>query len=227
MPSRRLKKHAHKRTLLIATVIHCDDSTVSVTQLTWILDQYPLWFAGGKEVDAAITTQFGPDLQRLDQDKQAYDAWFTDDMNPRAGLAAIILTDQMSRNIFRGCSECFQYDRFARDWTHRLLDSGRYRELRPVELSFALMPLEHSEDLKHHRRHAEMLDQAIAECQSHGSEAAKAMSKSLINFKKFLADHSQVVEQFGRYPHRNKVLGRTNTPEEETYLKDGGASWGQ
>ncbi|EGD80873.1 hypothetical protein PTSG_11736 [Salpingoeca rosetta] len=203
-------------------------STTEVVARTAYLASLPhqmkLWFAGGKEVDEQIRSEFAGDLAKLDDDNKAYDSWVACE-NPRASLALILLTDQFTRNIFRGSAKCFSYDSLALNTTLQLLDDGRMRELRPVERMFALMPLEHSEDLAHHERMAAELQQMKEEAESYGDEGQGAV-KLIDAAYGYLQSHTKVLEQFGRYPHRNKALGRETTAEEAKYLETA-ETWGQ
>eukprot|EP00055_Hartaetosiga_balthica_P000883 m.137694 g.137694 ORF g.137694 m.137694 type:complete len:245 (-) comp12155_c0_seq1:64-798(-) len=193
--------------------------------LNTMKEKMKIWFMGGKEIDEDITSQFKDVVLKLKEDRAFYKDW-VEHSDPRCALSLIVLTDQMTRNIFRGTGESFAFDDIALETCKSLLDDGRYKQLRPIELSFMLLPLEHSEDLKNHEIMREKLMEVMANLESLGDEGAHDMIGFMQQFSQFLSDHSKVLEQFGRYPHRNKVLGRESTEEEVEYLKTG-SSWGQ
>lgn len=128
----------------------------------------------------------------------------------RGSLAFILLCDQVSRNIYRDTPGAFASDPLALATTRVLIESPGYDALRPAEKSFALMPLMHSEDL------------AVHELSLKYFEALKAEGQDNLNFAE---QHKAIIARFGRYPHRNAILGRTSTPEESEFLTKPGSSF--
>ena len=128
--------------------------------------------------------------------------------NASGRLAEIIVLDQFSRNIFRGLPQAFANDSLALALTQEAIKSGEDKELNPVEKSFLYMPLMHSESLKIHQI-ATKLFQEIG----------------IQNNIDFGIKHKKIIEQFGRYPHRNEILGRESTIEEIEFLKNPGSGF--
>lgn len=127
---------------------------------------------------------------------------------PETILAAIILLDQFSRNLFRGDARAFAADPLALSLTHDAIDKGWDRALPPRQAVFLLMPLMHAE-------HADAQALSVAKFTELGEERNLA----------FARDHAAVFERFGRFPGRNEALGRGSTEEELDYLSQPGAGW--
>ena len=123
-------------------------------------------------------------------------------------LAEIIVLDQFSRNMFRDSPQSFAYDSLALALSQSAIACGFDAELSPEKRSFLYMPFMHSESLEIH---------SVAE-----SLFSKLGVQSTIKFEK---RHKAIIEKFGRYPHRNKILGRISTPEEEAFLRLPGSSF--
>lgn len=128
---------------------------------------------------------------------------------PEGRLAEIIVLDQFSRNMFRDRAAAFAQDPLARQLTHQAVASGADQELTPRQCSFLYMPLMHSEDVADH-------EEAVRLFASH---------PDLANNLKFEYRHKAIIDRFGRYPHRNAILGRTSTPEELEFLSQPGSSF--
>jgi uncharacterized protein (DUF924 family) len=135
-------------------------------------------------------------------------------------LALILLLDQFPRNIFRREARCFARDGRARylmrDGMSRLMDL----ELSPIERAFFYMPLQHSECLEDQESSVARYEQLL-------SEVDTALRPRFEGFLQFAIQHRDIVARFGRFPHRNAILGRLDTPEEADYLETGGATFGQ
>ena len=173
------------------------------------------WFMSPDGTDELIREKFG-DLH-AQAARGELDAWLE---TPRGRLAAIILIDQFSRNIHRGSSEAFANDHLALAWCKQGIELGHDRKLTLAERGFFYLPLEHAES-------REDQAQCVACYQSmvdvlEGEE--KAYAENLVQYA---VEHQVIVDQFGRFPHRNKVLGRENTEAEDAYLLDGGQRFGQ
>ncbi|KAL8761147.1 MAG: hypothetical protein Q9184_002701 [Pyrenodesmia sp. 2 TL-2023] len=149
--------------------------------------------------------------------------------NDEAALALILLLDQMPRNIFRTQQHLIykHYDRISRAVAYtiysRHLDvCDRFRDSPPWQLWFYL-PLMHSEALTDH----ELLREKVAAVQARMELKNDPQALAYVeNFKNFESMHRRLIERFGRYPHRNRELGREETEEEKAYLKDGGETFG-
>lgn len=118
-------------------------------------------------------------------------------------LALIIALDQLPRNIFRGTARAFAADPKARDVAHHSIGAGYDKNLSRWPRTFAYLPFEHSEELADQERALELYL---------GLDNEESMKSAV--------GHHDAIKRFGRFPHRNVVLGRQNTPEEEEYLKD-------
>jgi len=118
------------------------------------------------------------------------------------GLALILLFDQFSRNMFRGEARSFETDGKAREIARHMIDRGFYEGLSDLQKQFAALPFEHSEDME---------DQEISMTLFN-----KLGNAELIRYAQA---HYDIVEKFGRFPHRNKVLGRDSSEAEITFLQ--------
>ena len=173
-----------------------------------------LWW-GGRENDAEIQSRFGQYVDDALQGK--LDHWRD---GPRPALALILLLDQMTRNIFRGTAQAFAGDAAALATTRKGLSAGYLDHLHPLEAVFFLMPLEHHESLA-------SLDLVIDQMQRLANNAEPALQDGLKSAVRFAHDHREIIAKFGRYPHRNKALGRDNTAQEAAWLAAGGRRFGQ
>jgi uncharacterized protein (DUF924 family) len=127
-------------------------------------------------------------------------------------LALILLLDQVPRNMFRGTRRAFATDSLALEAARHALAQGFHREMLPVERLFLYLPFEHSERLA---------DQ-IAACEL--SQPLEAFAETEDAYRYAFA-HRRIIERFGRFPHRNAILGRDSTPEEVEFLKQPGSSF--
>lgn len=178
-----------------------------------ILDRRSLWFGGGADVDASIRTRFG-------ELREAAIAGVLDDWLAfaRGRLALVILVDQFSRNLFRTDAHAFAHDGLARAWCEQALDAGADRALRAVERVFLYLPLEHSEVLADQERSVALFRALLDEVDA-GAHAAFA------NYLDYAERHRDIIARFGRFPHRNAVLGRASTAPEIEFLGQSGSSF--
>lgn len=160
------------------------------------------WFGGGPEFDAKVRERFGG-LYDAHRDDSAADHLAT----PVTALAAILLFDQIPRNLFRDDARAFATDPLARAIARGVLDEGWEERLTAEGRQFAAMPFMHSEDLADQ-------DRSVALFERLGNEEATA----------FAGKHRDVIARFGRFPHRNDALGRETNPEERDAVRDG-ADW--
>ena len=175
----------------------------------------PFWYEGTPETDATIRDRFSDVVER------ARAGGLTDwEMQPRSWLALLVVLDQFPRNIYRGTAAAFACDPLAQREARRGWDAGRHESLHVIETVFCIMPFQHAEDLglQHEalRRGAVLLTTAPAEW--------KAVVEQ---FQGFARKHVHLIERFGRFPHRNALLGRHSTPEEQAYLDAGTGFFGQ
>lgn len=174
-----------------------------------------LWWAGGEQVDAEIRERFADQVARARAGQ--LDHWAE---SPRGALALVILLDQFTRNLGRGTPEAFAADDRAQQLSQRSIERGLDQQLRPIERGFLYMPLMHAEDREIAQRSRELFGQLSREVEALGLDDHP-------DFLPHAKQHAEIVERFGRYPHRNEILGREPTPEEEAFLANGGPSFGQ
>jgi uncharacterized protein (DUF924 family) len=173
-----------------------------------------LWWGGSPEIDAEVRARFADLLAQAARGE--LDDW----KETAAGtLALILLFDQVPRNAYRGTADAFRHDARALALACELIDSGSDAELNPVENVFALMPLEHAEDLA-------MQERCVAKIEALANACGPTWRETLEGFADFARRHRDVIARFRRFPHRNAALGRTSTAEELRYLEDG-ARFGQ
>lgn len=170
-------------------------------------DRMRLWFRGGPEVDLEIRERFGADLERAR--KGELDAWAN---SAHGRLALIIVLDQFSRNAYRGSGEAFVSDALAQKLTLDGLDRGHDQGLAPFEQLFFILPLEHAENLA-------LQDRALSYFEDWAKrvpDALQGMARGALDFARL---HRDVIARFGRFPTRNRAVGRTSTPEEEAHVR--------
>lgn len=160
-------------------------------------------FARDTALDAAIATRFGATLEAATRAELF--AWRA---SPPGRLAEIVVLDQFSRNVWRDTPRAFAQDGMALVLAQELVASGHDRALPPAQRAFAYMPYMHSESRVVHV-------QAVALFSQPGLEGNLPFARS----------HRAIIERFGRYPHRNAVLGRASTDEELVFLREPGSSF--
>lgn len=173
-----------------------------------------LWFRGGDDVDMEIERNFGAVHETLRNGLP--NDW------PDSGeglLAAIIVIDQFSRNLFRKQAEAFAWDSAAQQWALRGWEQGLFDALALEHKAFSLMPFMHSESIALHDLGIEHFKALMA--------SMPATDTIITGFYSSALEHRDIIASFGRYPHRNAVLGRESTPEELAYLNNDGKRFGQ
>ena len=172
-----------------------------------------MWFKSGARHDAEIRGRFGGLHERAS--RGALDEWTG---TARGRLALIVVLDQFSRHIYRGTAQAFAQDAAAQKLTLAGLKEGTDLELAPVQRSFFYLPLEHAED--------RALQALSVQCYERLAKAvSKAWRKDYESFLDYARRHRDVIERFGRFPHRNAALGRASTPEEIAFLRQPGSSF--
>ena len=167
------------------------------------------WFRKDDAFDAVIRERFGAAINHAIAG--GLREW--DEQGPRGVLARILVLDQFTRNAYRGTPESFAGDALALNAARQLVASGAHLALSPWERSFAYMPFEHAEDARTQEQSVELFTDLAA---SH-----EGFSQSL----DYAHRHRGVIARFGRFPHRNPILGRASTPEELDYLAKPGAGF--
>ena len=173
------------------------------------------WFQANPAVDESILQRFSTSVRFAARGE--FRSW---EQAPRSCLALVILLDQFSRNLYRGKAEAFQYDSRALDVASRGVAAGYLEHLSLVEQCIFVLPYEHSEDVSVQRAGIELLEQIVDGADPEWEPSARLSLD-------FARRHLEIVERFGRFPHRNAVLGRPSTPAEQAYLEGGGESFGQ
>jgi uncharacterized protein (DUF924 family) len=165
-------------------------------------------FKRSEDFDQKIRNRFMNDYEKVIDNQ--YEDWQDD---PESCVALIILLDQFSRNLFRDDKLAFAQDYKARLITNEAVDRGYLEDINLDQKHFMLLPLLHSEDISDHVYAQNLCDTYL---KSH---------PQFNEIKKAWDGHTYAIKKFGRYPHRNKILGRTSTPEEELFLQQPNSSW--
>lgn len=171
------------------------------------------WWKKSDAFDEVISSQFLGDYDAIVAGDR--DAWRN---TPRGALATLIVLDQFSRNMFRATPSMFDADELAREVCHEGLDADFDTELAFDERLFFYLPLAHSEDMTDHRRSMHCFNRLVDSC-------AESLEGDAKNYLDFAERHKAIVERFGRYPHRNEILGRASTPEEIEFLEEPDSSF--
>lgn len=160
------------------------------------------WFAQDDAFDAGCRSRFGDAIEAAKNG--ALDSWSE---TPHGALAVILLLDQFTRNVFRGEAEAFAADAQAVDVAEKAIANGFDRAFPKEVRIFFYLPFEHAEDMA-------LQERAVDLCRSLGD----------MQFYHYALIHMDVIRRFGRFPHRNQVLGRDSTEAEKAFLADGGFS---
>ena len=172
-----------------------------------------LWWGKSEDTDREIRQRFEPVYEQITHG--GHQDW---QKTPHGALAYIIVLDQFSRNMFRDTPKMYAADHLAVAAVKAGLDAGYDRELVCDECSFLYMPLMHSEALVD-QEHCVQLFADLCE------RVPDSERKDFENSYDFAIQHRDIVARFGRFPHRNEILGRESTPEELTFLKEPGSSF--
>ena len=172
------------------------------------------WFGSSEQTDTEIRQKFLVAHSKLTADNLPFD-----ETNSSQRLAAIIMIDQFSRNLYRKSATAFAWDHLAVQWAQEGWKLGQFDKLSPAQQGFSLLPLIHSEKLSLHDEAIEKLVQI--------NESNTAMDTIITAFYSFALSHRDIIARFGRYPHRNGVLNRTPTDAELAYMNNGAKRFGQ
>jgi uncharacterized protein (DUF924 family) len=156
-----------------------------------------LWFTESSDLDERIRSRFLGVHERVMESDACGLA------GPRPLLAGIVVLDQFSRNMFRGTPRTFAADPVARRLAEQVIALGLDMAMTHAERHFIYLPFEHSEDLEHQALAVRLIEQL-------GNESWTGYARA----------HQLVIDRFGRFPHRNAILGRTSSPEELQFLKE-------
>jgi len=178
-----------------------------------------LWFESNPQLlgqqDELIRSQFQELVERAGRGELA--GWAD---SPRRRLSLIILLDQFPRQIYRGTAQAFQYDPEALGLTLSGLQLAADGALNLIERLFFYMPLQHTEA-------TEVQDESVSAFRRLVTESPAELRSTFEEALEWAEHHRSLIRQFGRFPHRNRVLGRQSTAEETAYMKKDGESFGQ
>lgn len=167
-----------------------------------------IWFGKNPEFDRAIRDRF----ELLYQQAAAgnLDPW---QQSPSGSLALILVLDQFPRNMFRHTPQAFATDAVARAVAKEMIRRGDDRLLLPVQRIFVYLPLEHSENRDDQHQSVQQVEVLVA------------TQPALADCLDYAQRHQVVIERFGRFPHRNRILGRETTAEEAEFLQQPGSAF--
>ncbi|WP_310621876.1 DUF924 family protein [Flexibacterium corallicola] len=158
------------------------------------------WFKGGSDFDSQIQQKFSKAVEAACEGE--LDHWT---QSPHSTLALLLLLDQFTRNIYRGSARAFSGDEKALVIAEKSLQKGDFRAFNQEQRAFFFLPFEHSEKMEH-------------------QDLAVDLFRKYCNEQNYLYAlvHMDVIRRFNRFPHRNEALERVSTPEEVTFLEEGG-----
>ena len=174
-----------------------------------------IWFSEDPVLDLEIEKEFANEVEAASDGKLNH--WAVD---PHGRLALIILIDQFRRNIYRNSAAAFSKDKLALRLCVEGAMEKKDKDLTPIQRVFFYMPLQHSESPKVQAKSLELYDR-LAETVSLTDR------ETFLTVAQFAELHKDIVDQFGRFPHRNKLLNRENTAEEAEYLAGDSPDFGQ
>lgn len=173
-----------------------------------VTDDRSWWWQKNPELDEQIRTTYEPLIQAIANNELL--EW---EETPPSRLALIIALDQFTRNSYRDTPQAFAYDPLARRLTLSGLEHGYDLQLPLIQRVFFYMPLEHAEDRALQRRSVALFAQLAEE------------NEAFAHYLDFAEQHKVIIDRFGRFPHRNEILGRETTAEEAEFLTQPGSSF--
>jgi len=171
------------------------------------------WWSKDPALDTQIRQQFGSTHSALVRGE--LDSWLT---GPRTRLAYIVVLDQFSRNMFRDSAAMFASDPLALRAALTGIDAGLHRQLQLDERGIFYMPLMHAEELP-------LQERCVALFLELANEVTGSARATMLSRVGFAERHRDIVKRFGRFPHRNAVIGRESTPDEVEFLEGPGSSF--
>ena len=186
----------------------------SLTNSDTLVERRAIWFMGGSDVDKLITEMFGtlPDVALAGELQH----WTTDTRN---ALALVLVLDQFPRNIYRNTAQAYHYDSAGLNLAVTIIDEGLNLDLHPIEQSFLFLPLQHSESIDDQTR-------AVRLYETLTTQSSGAYHEGTKNSLDYAKRHCDIIRRFGRFPHRNGILGRESTEAEIDFLAAGGDTFG-
>lgn len=171
------------------------------------------WYQKKDSFDNQIREQFLGVWQSINSSTLAH--WT---ISPEGTLALIIVLDQFSRNMFRNSPKSFEKDALALGVTLAGLQQNMDQQFKPIERQFFYMPLMHSENMEHQTICIQCFERLVR-------ESPVSLVEKFKNALHYAHLHAEIIQRFGRYPHRNEVLGRTSTAEEIAFLQQPNSSF--
>ena len=189
-----------------------EEKELSAPQIDGRMD---VWFGEDPLFDQQVAHEFADDVDRASEGD--LDHWAHE---PRGRLALILLLDQFRRNIHRNTPEAFAKDNVALKLCIEGATGKMDKDLPPIQRVFFYMPLQHAESRKVQKKSCEIFRRL---CNS----VSPTYKETFETIAQFAELHADIVERYGRFPHRNKLLKRANTPEEDEYLSGDAPTFGQ
>ncbi|PZO52930.1 MAG: DUF924 domain-containing protein [Phormidesmis priestleyi] len=168
------------------------------------------WFIKNDDFDTQIRQHFLSDYAKAAAGE--YADWIA---NPACAVALLLLLDQFPRNLFRGQPQSFASDPQALSVAQHLVTTGADKTLIPVHRFFVYLPFEHSENIEHQHQCVQLMQTFISECPN--------LDDGLKGGLDYAIRHRDVIQRFGRFPHRNEILKRQSTPAEIAFLQQPGS----
>jgi len=208
-----------------ATITDEDQARIDAILTFWFKEQelsgpqidrrMDIWFGGDEIFDLECKKEFADEVEAASEGR--LDHWAEE---PRGRLALILLLDQFRRNIYRNTADAFALDKAALKLCVEGARDKKDKGLTPIQQAFFYMPLQHAESLK-------VQDKAVAIFNRLAGAVSPTLRETFETMATFAELHRDIIAQFGRFPHRNKLLGRENTPEEDQYLAGDSPDFGQ
>jgi uncharacterized protein (DUF924 family) len=186
---------------------HLDDSGIAPAEIA------ARWYKKDETFDREVRVRFEVTWHRVRAGE--YDTWLA---TPRGRLAYVIVLDQLSRNMFRNSARAFEGDEQALEAAERGIELGHDRALRGDERVFLYMPFQHAESLA-------VQERGVALYRAFRDETHGALREHLTENVSFAERHRDIIAQWGRFPHRNGVLGRESSADERDFLEQPGSSF--
>ena len=174
-----------------------------------------VWFGEDKVFDLECEREFKDDVIKASEGGLSH--WADE---PRGRLALILLIDQFRRNIYRSTADAFSHDKLALKYCVEGAREKKDKGLTPIQQAFFYMPLQHAESLR-------VQEKAVVIFNRLADAVSPTYRETFETMATFAELHRDIIAQFGRFPHRNKLLGRENTPEEDEYLAGDTPDFGQ
>ncbi|MCY3767778.1 MAG: DUF924 domain-containing protein [Gammaproteobacteria bacterium] len=176
-------------------------------------EKEPMWWSKNPEIDREITGRFETVTLAIAAGRLG--EW---QASPPGLLASIIALDQFPRNMYRGTAKSFAFDSMALGFANTMIGNGWDKELHRAYRGFSYMPFEHSEDIRDQRQCVSLFRQL------HGLAPEEEKDK-FGAWVQFAIRHMEIIERFGRFPHRNPILERPSTGEEDEFLRQPNSSF--